>query len=157
MRTWGAWGLIRGEWCRVLLVARSAPGRRSLAGVGLLLVVDQVLDSRQGHGQLGDIEAIHLAAVLDEDPVADALDRQRVDLDAVVLAVATLPALAVGNDLLARHGDLMALDVDREGLLGNGLVTTGAGMLVQRSSPVATDASRARGESCKAKIDHVGR
>jgi hypothetical protein len=116
--------------------AMVVPAALLAAGAGHARAVDQALDLGQRHSQLGDVVAGHALAVLDEDLVADALDRQRVHLGAVVLAVATLPALAVGDHLFPRHGDLVTFDDDREGLRQNGrLGATGAGMLLHGSSP----------------------
>lgn len=108
--------------------------RHSLLAVGAggtADAVDQALDLGQCHRELVEVVAGQLVAVLEEDLVADALDRQRIDLGAIVLAVATLPALAIGDDLVTRHRDLVAVDGHRKDLRRDDrLRATGAGLLL---------------------------
>lgn len=111
------------KWPKGLLLAVGAGGT---AGA-----VDQALDLGQCHRELVKVVASQIVAILDEDLVADPLDRQRIDLGAIVLAVAALPALAIGDDLVTRHRDLVAVDGHRKGLRRDGqLRATGAGLLL---------------------------
>lgn len=158
---------MRGDWYRALLGNGLALGQRSLADGGLLglELVDAVLA-----GHLDLVQPLHavgadVGAVARDDQelvlrLAHDAPLGRLDLGAVMrhavarghVILATVAALAAALGRLVRR--LVAREGTENGETGeDGLVALHWRSPIQ----VAVDASRARSESCKAKIDRVGR